>query len=126
MPLTTHVAALGSTNSERVTATAREGFVRTCACTEPDGTDIGAVHVERGGQTRPKNTLNHTEKLSQGTLPSYAFLYEESFFFSLGKPSKKRLALRARAPHYDTKHLLCCRAVLEHSRYSSSTHFRRS
>ena len=56
MPLTTHVAALGSTNSERVTATAREGFVRTCACTEPDGTDIGAVHVERGRNLM----LNHT------------------------------------------------------------------
>lgn len=33
--------------------TARQVFVinSVCACTEPDGTGIGVVHVERGGQT---------------------------------------------------------------------------
>ena len=49
MPLKTHVAAPGSTNSERLTATrAREGFIGVCACTEPVGTGIGAVCIERG------------------------------------------------------------------------------
>ena len=52
MTLKTHVAAPGSTNSERLTARpAREGFVVICACTEPIGAGIGAVCVERG---RPK------------------------------------------------------------------------
>ena len=52
MPLQTYVAASGSTNSERLTAKpAREGFVIICAYTQPIGTGIGAVCVERG---RPK------------------------------------------------------------------------
>ena len=67
MPLKTHVAAPGSTNSERLTARlAREGLVVICACTEPIGAGIGAVCVERG---RPKwtitmltDTKKHTEK----------------------------------------------------------------
>ena len=39
-----------STNSERLTTAlliTREGFVCLCACTEPAGTAIGAVRVER-------------------------------------------------------------------------------
>ena len=48
MPLKTHVAAPGSTDSERFTTRpAREGFV-SIACTEPVGTGISAVCVERG------------------------------------------------------------------------------
>ena len=38
MPIKTHVAAPGSTNFERLTATpAQEGFVSICARTEPTG-----------------------------------------------------------------------------------------
>ena len=44
----THVAGPSSTNCERLaTASAREGFVCVCACTEPAGSGIGAVCVER-------------------------------------------------------------------------------
>ena len=68
------------------------------ACTEPDGSGIGAVHVECGGQTWPTKKLTHartqiftqTEKLFQGTLPPYANRYEEAVF--PWKPKKKRLA----------------------------------
>ena len=48
-----NVAAHGSTNSERLTATlARERFTSICACTEPIGTGIGGVRFERGRPTR--------------------------------------------------------------------------
>ena len=61
MLLKTHVAAPGSTNSERLPATpAREGFVSTCVRTEPVGIGIGAVCVERGRPKWPIVTmLNH-------------------------------------------------------------------
>ena len=51
-----------------------------CACTEPAGTGIGAVCVERRGQKCPKKMWNHTRWHSdthlqiiyeQGTLLSY-------------------------------------------------------
>ena len=55
MPLKTHVAVPGSTNSERLTSIpAREGFGSVCAYTEPVGTGIGAVCVERGRPKWPK------------------------------------------------------------------------
>ena len=61
MPLKTHVAAPGSTNSERLTARpAREGFGIICACTEPIGTGIGAVCVERGRLKWPITMLTDT------------------------------------------------------------------
>lgn len=63
MVLITHVATPSSTSSERPTTTlAREGYV--CMCTAvPDGTGVGAVYVERGGQkTWPKQMSNHTKK----------------------------------------------------------------
>ena len=63
MPLKTHVAAPGSTNSERLTARpAREGFVTICACREPIGTGIGTVCVERGRPMRPITMLTDTDK----------------------------------------------------------------
>ena len=31
-----------------------------CACTEPDGSGIGAVYVKCGGQMWPINMLTHT------------------------------------------------------------------
>ena len=53
MPLTKHVAAHGSTNSERLTAQlARESFIIIFTCTEPIGTGIGGVRFERGRPTR--------------------------------------------------------------------------
>ena len=53
MPLTKHVAAHGSTNSERLTGTpARESFINTWACAEPIGAGIDGVRFERGRPTR--------------------------------------------------------------------------
>ena len=63
MPLKTHVAAPGSTNSERLTARpAREGFVSICECTEPIAAGIGAVCVERGRLKWPITMLTDTNK----------------------------------------------------------------
>ena len=59
--LYTHVAASGSINSERrTTKPAREGFVSTCACTEPVRTGINAVRVEYGRPKWPITMLNYT------------------------------------------------------------------
>ena len=52
MRMKTHVDAPASTNSKRLKERAREGFVSMCACTERDGTDIGTVEVNGGGQRR--------------------------------------------------------------------------
>ena len=60
MPLTKHVAAHGSTNSERVILQlARESFIinSICACTEPIGAGIGVVRFERGRPTRKISRL---------------------------------------------------------------------
>ena len=82
----TKVAAPSSTNS--TTAPAR-GFFSLCTCTEPAGADIGAVCVERRGQTWPKKMLSHThphtlkDKQKQGNLISYD-PFDEAFF--PGKP----------------------------------------
>ena len=57
----THVAAPSSTNCERLpTPPGRESVFRVCACTEPAGTGFGDVYVERSGETRTKQMLNHT------------------------------------------------------------------
>ena len=64
MPLKTHVAAPGSTNSEQLTAiSARDGFVIICAWTEPNGAGIGAVCVERGRPKWPITMLTDTNIL---------------------------------------------------------------
>ena len=64
----------------------REELSDFCACTGPVGTGLGAVCVERGGQTWPKKYVGlhkhthkntQTEKVVQGALPSYAVRYEE-------------------------------------------------
>ena len=61
--LKTRFAAPGSTNSERLTARpTREGFVIICACTEPIGTGVGAVCVERGRPKWPFTMLTDTNK----------------------------------------------------------------
>ena len=63
MPLKAHVAAPGSTNSQRLTARpAQEGFVSMCACTEPVRTGIGAVCVDYGRPKWPITMLNRTHK----------------------------------------------------------------
>ena len=70
-----------------------------CASTEPAGTGIGAVCVERVGQAWPKRMLNHThipKNSKLGTLPSYTIRYEEAFFF-LQNQEKKARAPRSRA-----------------------------
>ena len=65
MPLKTHVAAPGSTNSERLIAKpAREGFDSMCASTEPVRTGIGAVCVECGRPKWPITMLNYTHTLT--------------------------------------------------------------
>ena len=78
-----HVAAPNSTNSKRLTTEpAGEGFDRVCECTEPAGTNIGAVSVGRGGQTWPKQMLNltHEEKnYKHGTLLSHDSLRRGCF-----------------------------------------------
>ena len=69
-------------------------------CTEPAGTGIGAVCVERGGQTWPKQRLNlddtHTNRKtpSKAPYPGIRAVMKRLFssFFFLGKPRKKRLA----------------------------------
>ena len=107
MPLKTHVAAPGSTNSERLTAkTAPEGFVSMCASTEPFRTGIGAVCVEYGRPKWPISILNHTNKQINipGTEKCLVFLflapyaraprYEETFL----PEGKKR-------PHYYSRYL---------------------
>ena len=84
-----------------------------CACTEADGTDIGAAYVERGGQTWPKRNVeshkhNHThlhtryyfEVLFYVKAPgqrSCELVRKRLFFPPLEnqKKTKKRLALRA-------------------------------
>ena len=89
----THVAAPASTNSQGLTAKpVREELSDFCACTGPVRTGFDAVDVECGGQTAEKKstytyTQARTEKVVQGTLPSYAIRYEGAFFF--GKPGKK-------------------------------------
>ena len=95
MPLKLHVAAPGSTNAERLAATAaREGFVSVCACTEPVGTDIGAVCVERGRPKGPITMLHHTH-FERGKKKAP---YEKPFF--LWKTKKKRPSrFVLRAPH---------------------------
>ena len=91
MPLKLHVAAPGSTNAERLAATAaREGFVSVCACTEPVGTDIGAVCVERGRPKGPITMLHHTH-FERGKKKAP---YEKPFFLWKTK-KKKAFALRA-------------------------------
>ena len=95
------VAAPSSTNCERLpTQPGREGVLRVCASTEPAGTGIGDVCIERGGEAWTEKMLNHTrkpkhrhtEKLKEGTLPSCPSLYEEA--------SKEKKAGFARAPRY--------------------------
>ena len=57
----THVAAPGSTNSERLTAKpAREGFVVICEGTMPTGAGSGTVCVERGRRQWPITMLTDT------------------------------------------------------------------
>ena len=88
MPVKSHVAALVSTSSQRLTAKpAREELSVICACTSPVGTGHVAVYVECGGQTWPKNMLTHTNvhthresNSRHPTLPSNAIRYEEAFF----------------------------------------------
>ena len=70
--LKTHVAAPGSTNSERLTTRmARERFVNICACTERIGTGIGAVCVERGRPKWPTTMLNSTARHTYRLKKSY-------------------------------------------------------
>ena len=58
MPLTKHVAAHGSTTSERLTASlARKRLISICACTELIGTGIGGVRFERGRTPRKMGRL---------------------------------------------------------------------
>ena len=100
--VSTHVATPSSANSSRLTtALAREGFVSVCACTEPAGTGIGAVCVERGGQTWPNKMMDHTyddtvthtltEKLLIARHPTLVRFVMKKLFFS-EKSKKKRLA----------------------------------
>ena len=50
----------GSTKFGRLTASSvREEFASMCAYAEPDGTDVCAVHVARGGQTWSENVQSH-------------------------------------------------------------------
>ena len=85
---------------------AKISLVCVCACAEPVGTGIGPVCVERGGQTCPKQVLNHAHtmthartqlqrKSEQGTLLSFDPFLRVSFPL---ENEEKRLALRARAP----------------------------
>ena len=56
-----NVAAPASTNSQGLTAKpVPEELSVFCACTGPIGTGLGAVYVDRGGQTWPKRTLTYT------------------------------------------------------------------
>ena len=95
MPLKTHVAAPGSTNSDRLTARpAREDFLLICACTESIGAGIGAVCVERGRPTWPitmltdANQRRNTQKIKKD--PSrLAWPVVKSLLFSLGNQEKK-------------------------------------
>ena len=59
----TQVAAPASTNSQGLRAKpVREELSVICACRGPVGTGLGAVYVDRGGQTWPKNMFTHTNK----------------------------------------------------------------
>ena len=86
MPLKTHVAAPGSTNSEGLTTTsARQGLVSMCACTKPDGTGKGGAHVGRDGLTWPKQaaeSYKHTHLgpflTNQKKTRFVTFFYRES------------------------------------------------
>ena len=97
MPLKTHVAVPGSTNSERLTARpAREGFVIICACTELVEADIDAVCVERGRPKWPitkstdanRQRNQHTEKTKNAPYTPRMTRYEETFFPSENQEKK--------------------------------------
>ena len=70
-------------------------------CPEPAGTGIGAVRVERGGQTWPNKMSKHThtEKL-ETRHPNLVQIVVQLWLFSLGKPRKKGPPRRARAPRF--------------------------
>ena len=102
MPLKTHVAAPGSTKSERLTTKpAREGFASMCACTEPVRTGVGVVCVEYGRLEWPITMLNYThgEKKKHLHYTPLMTRYEEAFF-SLENQEKKGSRFALRAPHY--------------------------
>ena len=86
-----------STSSERITtAPAREGVFIVCACTEPAGSDYGAVCVERGGQTLPNKMLNHTHDDNSDT-PTYLQVK-----LKIRPPTLVRFVTKRPAPDYDT------------------------
>ena len=68
-----------------------------CACTEPDGSGIGAVYVKFGGQTWPKNILTHINTHKpipfQDNIPSSAIRYQEAFVRWKTKNKGSRFAL---------------------------------
>ena len=66
IPVKSHVSALASTNSQRITAkTAGEELAIICACTGPVETGLGAVYVECGEQSWPKKMLTHGKTISR-------------------------------------------------------------
>ena len=107
MPPKTHVAALGSTNSERLTARpVRRGFVIVSACTELIGTGISAVRIERG---RPKwpvtmltDTYGQTNKLQIKLKSTLHASHDPSWrgfsFLGKAKKSSQRRQLLCLAP----------------------------
>ena len=87
-----------STNSERLTtAPTREGSVSVYARTEPAGTGIGAVCVERGGQRDRKKVESHTRTEELKTRHATLVRSVMKRFFVLGTPRKKARASRSRA-----------------------------
>ena len=66
-----------------------------CACTEPGGTGISAVCVERGGQTWPDIMLNHarTYRETKTKAPYSRTVRHEKGVFSSENQAQKRLAL---------------------------------
>ena len=102
-----HVAAPVSTNSQRLTKkTTRQELVVICACTGPVEAGLGAVYVERGEKTAETMlTHTYTEKLFQGTLPSFVIQYEEAFVFkkTIKKGSRFALARLIMIPSHNRK-----------------------
>ena len=69
MRLKTHVAAPGSTKSDRLTTKQEKGsLVCMCTSTESVGTGICVEQVERGGPKWPITMLNHRHKLTVHTI----------------------------------------------------------
>ena len=75
-----------------------------CTSTEPVGTGIGAVCVNRGRPKRPLTMLNHTHALTENK-KSHPTRSQDPLwrgFLFLGKPREKGSRFAFRAPLYDS------------------------